>query len=335
MIDSSTPPADAERPVATSHLGREYRREHDGTYLQNWNPLLLATELRPGVIVGRDFLGTRVIVYRGPDGKPVVQSAYCPHVGADLAQGEIVNGRVRCAYHHWQFAADGRCTAIPSTDRIPPVARLFNYPAAERWGLIWAFNGPKPLFELPEMPNAAEQDLHYRVFHHGVRPVEGWISASNLVDFQHLTTVHGIADAHPKSVVFDKYVISVRQESAARIADTLLFGGTWLTAHTQYSDGTERMFMAGSSQVGPGLSDAYYIVARRKSEVEKLGAEATDELIGKQVAYVKKLYREDEPILFTMRFRGRGKSALLDVDRHFGHYLDYIEKYPRSAPFDV
>ena len=136
-------------------------------------------------------------------------------------------------------------------------------------------------------------------------------------------------------MVFDKYIINVRQESAARNADTRLYGGTWLTAHTQYSDGTERMFMAGSSQVGPGQSDAYFIVLRRKSEVEKLGAEATHELIEKQVAYVKKLYREDEPILFTMRFRGRGKSALLDVDRHFGAFLEYIEKYPRAAPFDV
>ena len=48
-----------------------------------------------------------------------------------------------------------------------------------------------------------------------------------------------------------------------------------------------------------------------------------------------KLYREDEPILFSLRFRGRGKSALLDVDRYFGQFLEYIEKYPRCAPFDV
>ena len=335
MADSYTPPPHVERPVDTSYLGREYKREHDGTYLQNWNPLMLASDLLPGKIVGRDFLGTRVIVYRDPDGKPVVQSAYCPHVGADLAQGEIVNGRVRCAYHHWQFAANGKCVAIPSTNRIPPVARLYNYPAAERWGLIWAFNGETPLHELPEVPNCKEEDLYFKVFHHGIRPVEGWISSSNLVDFQHLTTVHGIPDAIPTSVVFDKYVVTVRQESAARIADTQVFGGTWFTAHTQYSDGTERMFMAGSSQVGPGISDAYYVVARRKSEVEKLGIEAIDESITKQVAYVHKLYREDEPILFSLRFRGRGKSALLDVDKYFGQFLEYIEKYPRAAPFDV
>jgi hypothetical protein len=69
--------------------------------------------------------------------------------------------------------------------------------------------------------------------------------------------------------------------------------------------------------------------------VEKLGTAAIDESIAKQVAYVHKLYREDEPILFSLRFRGRGKSALLDVDKYFGQFLEYIEKYPRSAPFDV
>ncbi len=52
MADSSSRrrrPADR----CTSHLGREYGREHDGTYLQNWNPLMLAADLLPGKIVGQ------------------------------------------------------------------------------------------------------------------------------------------------------------------------------------------------------------------------------------------------------------------------------------------
>ena len=94
-------------------LGREYRRESDGTYLQNWNPLLLACDLRAGEIVGKDFLGTRVIVYRGPDGRPVVQSAYCPHVGADLSLGKLVDGNIRCAYHHWKFSRMDDASTFP------------------------------------------------------------------------------------------------------------------------------------------------------------------------------------------------------------------------------
>ena len=99
MSESATPQAALVLPTPT-YAGQVYGHDHDGTYLKNWNPLMLAKDLPEGKIVGVDFLGTRVIVYRGPDGKPVVQSAYCPHVGADLAEGCLINGAVRCAYHH-------------------------------------------------------------------------------------------------------------------------------------------------------------------------------------------------------------------------------------------
>ena len=317
------------------YAGAEYGKDHDGTYLKNWNPLMLADELPVGKIVGKDFLGTRVIVYRGPDGKPVVQSAYCPHVGADLAEGCIVKGTVRCAYHHWRFNPDGTCAEIPGEDVIPRAVRIFAYPAAERWGMIWAFNGEEPLFGLPEFPNIAEEDVHYRTFHRGLRPIEGWIGSSNLVDFQHLKTVHNIPDPYPTKVDFGDYLVVVRQESDARVADTQLYGGTWLGAHTVLSDGTERFFMAGSSQVAPGYSDAFFVVAMRKSQAEEMGPEAAEAELQRRVDYMHKLYAEDEPILFSLRFRGYGKSTLIRGDKYFGQFLRYIERYPRSAPFDV
>ncbi|BAK68162.1 hypothetical protein SLG_34870 [Sphingobium sp. SYK-6] len=315
--------------------GREYGKVHDGTYLKNWNPLMLAEELAAGEIVRRDFLGTRVIIYRDPEGRPVVQSAYCPHVGADLSKGCLVDGAVRCAYHHWKFGPKGNCVEIPDEDHIPRAIRIYNYPAAERWGMIWAFNGEEPLFDLPEFPGLAEEDAYYRVFHRGLRPIEGWIGSSNLVDFQHLKTVHGIADAHPTSVDFGDYLIVVRQETATRVADTKLYGGTWLTAHTRLGDGTERYFMAGSSQVAPGWSDAFFVVAMRKSQAEELGPEDAEAELQSRIDYMHKLYGEDEPILFSLRFRGVGKSALIRTDKYFGQFLRYIDNYPRSAPFDV
>src|SRR5665213_4544481 len=98
----------------------------EGNFYQTWYPLHLARELKPGQLVGKEFLGTRVILYRDAAGAAVVQSAYCPHVGADLACGELIEGEVRCAYHHWRFGADGTCTQIPTADKIPAGARLYN-----------------------------------------------------------------------------------------------------------------------------------------------------------------------------------------------------------------
>src|SRR5262245_12839259 len=79
--------------------------DHDETaagFHQSWFPLALASELDVGQVMGRDFLGTRVILYRDETGKALVQSAYCPHLGADLSVGQVMNGQIRCAYHHWR-----------------------------------------------------------------------------------------------------------------------------------------------------------------------------------------------------------------------------------------
>jgi len=84
---------------------------------QSWFPLALASELGRDQVMGRDFLGTRVILYRDEAGKALVQSAYCPHLGADLSVGQVVSGQIRCAYHHWRFDCSGRCVDIPTETR--------------------------------------------------------------------------------------------------------------------------------------------------------------------------------------------------------------------------
>ncbi|MGD9812431.1 MAG: hypothetical protein AB7U35_14055, partial [Sphingobium sp.] len=89
------------------------------------------------------------------------------------------------------------------------------------------------------------------------------------------------------------------------------------------------------SQVAPGWSDTFFLVALRKSEAEKLGEEGVREEFRKRIDYMHKLYSEDEPILYKIRFRGYRKSRLIRADRHMGDFLRYHDTYPRSAPFDV
>ena len=92
-------------------------------------------DVQAGQVIGRDFLGTRVILYRDATGRAVVQGAFCPHLGADLSVGQVVEGQIRCAYHHWTFDCAGTCVDIPAGDKIPPGARIPTYPSAEAWGL--------------------------------------------------------------------------------------------------------------------------------------------------------------------------------------------------------
>ena len=75
---------------------------------------------------------------------------------------------------------------IPTGDKIPPAAKIFSYPVAEAWGLIWGFNGETPLFAVPRIPGIKQHDLAFAVRLRGIGEVLPWVSTSNGVDFQHL-----------------------------------------------------------------------------------------------------------------------------------------------------
>ena len=89
---------------------------------ETWYAAALSSEVEPGAVIGRDFLNGRVAIYRRGSGEPVVLSARCPHMGADLALGDVVGDELRCTYHHFCFAPDGACSRIPSRGPIPPSA---------------------------------------------------------------------------------------------------------------------------------------------------------------------------------------------------------------------
>jgi phenylpropionate dioxygenase-like ring-hydroxylating dioxygenase large terminal subunit len=124
--------------ISKGHNGNDGRLDGSGFH-RSWFPVGLASDLDNGAVIGVDFLGTRIVAYRGAGGRAVVQSAWCPHLGADLSLGQCVDGEIRCAYHHWRFDAADNCVHIPTGDKIPPGARIFSYPTAEAWWLIWAF----------------------------------------------------------------------------------------------------------------------------------------------------------------------------------------------------
>ena len=159
---------------------------------QSWYAIARSDEVRAGEVIGRDFLDGRAIAYRGENGQAVVMNAYCRHLGADLSMGKVFGNDIRCAFHHWQYGPDGACTKIPASEKIPKAARMFKYPTVEKWGLIWAFNGATPLFDVPEFVDYAEPDLDLRTAEAFDLPVEPWVPFTNSMDFQHLRVLHGL-----------------------------------------------------------------------------------------------------------------------------------------------
>ena len=130
----------------------------DGLFTQSWFAICTSEELARSTVLGRDFLGGRVVAYRGEDGIARVRSAYCMHLGADLAAGKVTGNELRCPFHDWHYGPDGHCTRTGIGDPPPRGARLFSFPTCEKYGVVFAFNGVEPLFTLADLDVPTDDD---------------------------------------------------------------------------------------------------------------------------------------------------------------------------------
>lgn len=90
-----------------------------------WRALIDASELPDdggGCVV--EIEGHRLAVFQ-IDGRPHVVDDECPHEGASLGAGVVIDGEVTCPWHGWHFAlADGRNTdGLAACVRVHPARR--------------------------------------------------------------------------------------------------------------------------------------------------------------------------------------------------------------------
>lgn len=305
----------------------------DGAFTQSWFPICLSTDVGQDEVRGFDFLGGRVIVMRDAAGRPSVLSAYCPHMGADLCGGEMVEGSVRCPFHFWRYGPDGRCVATGSGDPPPPTARLFTFPTIEKYGCIFAFNGTTPLYDLPDFPKPAGT-LVWKIGEWNVQmPVDPWVICCNTPDMQHISVVHGISfdrgEPHnevewtPHSMDY-KFDGTMRDGTAIHFA-VGIYGTSLYWQHGELG-GRWFGFVAPMGLPRPGLSRLFFAVAVEDDPADPEGTRAfLDAMYDLEVGVAT----EDLPIVERARFR---PGTLTKSDRTLARFLQYLRDYPRAHP---
>jgi phenylpropionate dioxygenase-like ring-hydroxylating dioxygenase large terminal subunit len=186
--------------VAAATLGRRGPRVSDplkpfanpDRCVRSWYVLCRGRDLSDRKPTGVDLLGRRVVAWRDPDQRPRALGAVCPHLGADLAQGTVVDGTLRCAFHHWRFDGDGRCVGAPCEAALP-TRRGEAFTTREKHGLVWLYNGDRPAFELPDFFDGEGPDGFRRVLvpplHLNCHP---HLAIANGLDATHLDKLHGL-----------------------------------------------------------------------------------------------------------------------------------------------
>ena len=315
-------------------LGRPISTEgENGVFTQSWFPLCLSSAIGCGQIIGVDFLDGRVVVFRGQSGAVQVLSAYCPHLGADLAVGDVQGDTVRCAFHHWQYNRDGICVKTGIGDPPPPTACLFKFPTVEKHGLIWAFNGEEPLFAIPDFPYPEDELITKVEAFDTLLPVDPWVICCNTPDMQHIKALHGITfdQADPDtdiewtdhSMLYD---FKGRHANGEPIEYRVGIFGTSIFYQSSIFNGRWFGFIAPFGLPRPGQCTTYMIIAARRADGDDAANEA---FLNFAMDLEKKVVSEDVPILQTIRFK---PGTLTKSDKALSKFLQYLRNFPRAHP---
>ncbi|MGE3619439.1 MAG: Rieske 2Fe-2S domain-containing protein [Acidimicrobiia bacterium] len=127
----------ASRPGAQA----AYPFEGDRVFVRHsWYVAAFSDEVTQDVLARR-ILDVPLVLYRTTAGEPVALQGTCPHRHYPMELGTREGDELVCGYHGFRFAPTGRCTSIPTQDRVPERCRLRSYPVVERWRWIWIWMG--------------------------------------------------------------------------------------------------------------------------------------------------------------------------------------------------
>lgn len=326
-----------DRAIDRRRHGRGVKYEgDDGVFSQTWWPICLSRELGPSGVIGRDFLDGRVAIFRNESGVASIVSAYCPHSGADLSLGCVRGDHLQCRFHRWEFDGSGQCVKTGSGDRAPSAARVFKYPTIERYGLIWAFNGETPLFELPSLGGPD----HDYVFHPDIPIIDinadPWVFMSNTLDFNHIRCVHGLEFGREPvdEVRWEPYGYRYRLDGYIRDADLRVqydvgITGTNIFQQTGEAFGHWFGFLYPAGLHRPGTMRSYTLIYTRKSNGTPEDDARVKAALDFGMDLELKIVSEDLDILNSIRFT---RGTFTASDRGLGQWLDFLERYPRAHP---
>ena len=328
-MEDSVRDSAAPRRIETVVLPNE---GDNGLFTQTWYPICLSEELSAGQARSYPFLGGRVVAYRGEDGVARVMSGYCPHLGADLGDSRVLGNSLQCPWHKFEFDQGGFCRKTGIGDPPPRSARLYAFPTEEKFGLVWAFNGDQPLFEIPGFPYD-EADLVAMTSGYPVDfGIEPWKMLGQTPDIAHFAVLHDITFLDPQpwdTVRWSPFSMSydingVRDGMPIKLHQEL-WGTNILLIYGEVF-GRWYGWLAPAALPEPGKNKAFSILV-----AERLGDEAGARRFLDEVgAFNVMVAHEDIPITQKMSFR---VGTLTKSDRELRHYYhEYIRNYPRAAP---
>ena len=165
-------------------------------YPDGWYRVAASREVRPGEVKHVQCVGEQIALFRTrTDGRIAAVDAFCPHRGANLAQGKVMGDRLQCPFHGWQLDGSGRVRAPSDAGDRPPAHP--SWEAIDYYGMVMIYRsarrGAEAPYRLPPQPKIDDRQFRCRG-QYDAGEVEMHIIefAENSVDFEHFSKLHGI-----------------------------------------------------------------------------------------------------------------------------------------------
>lgn len=152
----------------------------------HWYPILETRALRKKSIGIKRF-GLDLVLWRDREGTAKLLPATCPHRGASMAGGRVIDGEIECPWHGFRFDGSGQCTLLPCEGldaRIPKALDLPVHPIREEHDLIWMWWGEERT-NYPEIP-----------FYHDIEAHSGFTEASYVLPYNYSRMIETNLDIH-------------------------------------------------------------------------------------------------------------------------------------------
>jgi phenylpropionate dioxygenase-like ring-hydroxylating dioxygenase large terminal subunit len=311
----------------------------DGLYSQNWWPVCRSDEVKPGQVIGRDFLGGKIAIYRTEAGEPRVVGGYCVHMGADLSFGAVKGDELVCPFHKWRFGAGGRCVATGIGDPPPGKASLFNYPVTERWGMVFAFNGVEPLFDIVALQRPEDQ-LIMRHVPVDITECDAFMLTANTFDWSHFGILHdfyGDPDLPEPEIEWSDYSCGFTFRGKHWLGERVVYDLTICGNNIYMQQGTLQLhdreqwycMLLPIGQSRPLKSTPTMIVATERGDGSPEALTRANYLLERLVHMELVFVDQDKEILNNIHF---GPGYMTPSDRPFFQFMDYLDRFPRANP---
>jgi len=135
-------------------------------------------------------------VFIGKDGEPVVLDAFCPHQGAHLGGGKVIDGCLQCPFHGWEFDSAGKACKVPyfTGKKLPDFAKTRAWKSCLRYEFVFVWyhaDGEEPSWELMDRSYWSDKSKwYYFGTGQGHFPMHIIEMAENSPDYAHFNVIH-------------------------------------------------------------------------------------------------------------------------------------------------